>query len=165
MDPSRRRFFGARAAAPAPFRPPWSAAEALFIARCTRCDACVKACPTGLLRRGAGGFIEADFSAAGCTLCGDCAKACPSAAISRDTTAKPWSFGIAIADSCLARRQVECRVCGEVCDARAIRFRPRIGGAPVPEIDNGACTGCGACIGACPTSAVTRVAFEPQESS
>lgn len=159
MDVSRRRFLGARAPGPAPFRPPWSVAEAAFLDRCTRCDDCVKACPTGLLQRGEGGYPEADFSAAACTFCGDCAKACASGAIGRDTTQLPWSFGVVIGEGCLAAQNVECRICGEACDVGAIRFRPRIGGVPLPDVDLAACTGCGACIAPCPVVAVTRKAL------
>ena len=158
MDVSRRRFLGGRKPGPAPFRPPWSVAEARFANTCTACDDCLKACPTGLLQRGEGGLPVADFSAAACTFCGDCARACTTGAIGRDTTAAPWAFGIAIAEGCLAAQNVECRVCGEACDVSAIRFRPRIGGVPLPEVDNTACNGCGACIAPCPVSAVQRIA-------
>jgi len=158
MDVSRRRFLGGRKPGPAPFRPPWSVAEARFANTCTACDDCLKACPTGLLQRGEGGLPVADFSAAACTFCGDCARACTTGAIGRDTAAAPWAFGIAIADGCLAAQNVECRVCGEACDVSAIRFRPRIGGVPLPAVDNTACNGCGACLAPCPVSAVQRVA-------
>jgi ferredoxin-type protein NapF len=93
--------------------------RASFLTACTRCDDCVKACPTGLLVRAAGGYPEADFSAAACTFCGDCARACATGAIGRDTTAQPWSFGIAISEGCLAAQNVDCRVCGEMCDVTA----------------------------------------------
>ena len=136
MDVSRRRFLGGRPPGPAPFRPPWSVAEAAFLDRCSRCDDCLAACPTGLLKRGQG-----------------------------DTTQKPWSFGIVIGEGCLAAQNVECRVCGEACDADAIRFRPRIGGVPLPDVDNAACTGCGACIAPCPVVAVTRTVLNPAPES
>ena len=158
MDVSRRHFLGGRKAGPAPFRPPWSVPEARFVEACTACGDCLKACPTGLLARGDGGLPVADFATAACTFCGDCARACATGAIGRDTAATAWSFSIAIADSCLAVRKVECRVCGEACDVSAIRFRPRIGGVPLPEVDNTACNGCGACIAPCPVSAVQRIA-------
>ncbi len=163
MDVSRRRFLGGRGPGPTPFRPPWSAAEPLFLDRCTRCNDCLKACPTHLLVAGQGGYPEADFSDAHCTLCGDCARVCSTGAIGRDVEQAPWSFGIAIGDGCLAAQNVECRVCGELCDAGAIRFRPRLGGVPLPEVDNTACTGCGACIAPCPVVAIQRVAVNPAQ--
>lgn len=59
-----------------------------------------------------------------------------------------------IAAACLAYANSVCRTCGDVCEAGAIRFRPRIGGAALPEVDDGKCTGCGDCAAACPASAI-----------
>jgi ferredoxin-type protein NapF len=64
----------------------------------------------------------------------------------------------AIAPGCLALNRVVCRSCGEVCEARAIRFAPAVGGASAPEVDPALCNGCGACVGACPAAAVSLVA-------
>ncbi|MEI7431970.1 MAG: ferredoxin-type protein NapF, partial [Betaproteobacteria bacterium] len=144
MDLSRRRFFGRKLSGVSPFRPPWSLPETLFLNLCSRCDDCLKACPTGLLVRGEGGFPVAEFSRAACTFCGDCSRACTTTAIARDTTQSPWSFGVEITEQCLALQNVDCRVCGEMCEVNAIRFKPRIGGVPLPEVDNVSCTGCGA---------------------
>ena len=160
MDLSRRRFFGSRLPRVAPFRPPWSVLEARFVDACSRCDDCVKACPTSLLKRGDGGFPVADFSAAACTFCGDCAKACKTGAIATDTSQEPWQFTIRIGEGCLAHQRVECRVCGEMCEARAIRFPLMAGGVSRPEVDSSACTGCGACLAPCPVNAIERVAQE-----
>ncbi len=158
MDISRRRFFGSRRSGPASFRPPWSVAEEAFVDACSRCDECVKVCPTGLLKRGDGGFPVADFSAAACTFCGDCARVCATGAIRIVPEQKPWAFAIRIGEGCLPRQGVECRVCGEACDAGAIRFRPRVGGVASPDVDFEACTACGACIAPCPVTAIERIA-------
>ena len=80
------------------------------------------------------------------------------AAQSRELAAAPWSFSIHIADGCLAHQRVECRVCGELCETKVIRFRPTLGGVSCPEVDHAACTGCGACLAPCPVGAITRVA-------
>ena len=157
MDLSRRRFFGSRLPRVAPFRPPWSVLEARFVDDCSRCDDCVSACPTGLLQRGDGGFPVADFATAACTFCGECAKACTTGAIAPDATQAPWQFTIRISDGCLAHQRVECRTCGESCEAHAIRFRLFAGATPLPEIDHAACTGCGACLAPCPVSAIERI--------
>lgn len=157
MDIFRRRFLGVSASPTTHYYPPWSLPEAQFIERCTRCDDCVNACPTGLLVCGDGGFPTASFATAACTFCGDCAKACSAGAIVRMDDQAPWNFGIAIAASCLPLQGVECRVCGEACETGAIRFRPRVGGVALPEVDNTACTGCGACIAPCPVAAIERI--------
>lgn len=61
---------------------------------------------------------------------------------------------VAITNRCLAYGNVVCRSCGEACEAGAIAFRPRLGGAAVPEIDLGKCTECGACVAPCPAKAI-----------
>jgi ferredoxin-type protein NapF len=54
----------------------------------------------------------------------------------------------------MAAQGVVCRTCGDVCDARAIHFQLRVGGAALPLLDETACTGCGECIAVCPVQAV-----------
>ena len=154
MDLSRRRFFGSRARV-APFRPPWSVAEAVFVDACTRCDDCVPACPSHIIRRGDGGFPFVDLSNAACTFCAECVRVCKTGALVKKTeTSLPWSLLASIGDACLAKQKVECRVCGEACDAGALRFRPTLGGVSLPELDAAACTGCGACVAPCPVRAI-----------
>jgi pyruvate formate lyase activating enzyme len=43
-------------------------------ARCARCHACVKACPTGAISKDGGGVVAVDRTK--CDLCGRCAEAC-----------------------------------------------------------------------------------------
>lgn len=62
---------------------------------------------------------------------------------------------IVIAEACLARRGVECRICGEACDSGAIRFRPRLGSVAQPVLNLEACTGCADCVAPCPVAAIT----------
>ena len=59
-----------------------------------------------------------------------------------------------VRDSCLALGGVECRLCGEHCDAGAIRFPPRLGGVAVPLVDPERCNGCGDCLAVCPSGAL-----------
>ena len=60
-----------------------------------------------------------------------------------------------IGDRCLARHGVVCRSCGDACEARAIRFPPRLGGVALPTLDGEACTGCGECVAVCPAVAIS----------
>ena len=160
MDP-RRRFFlrGSlqRAAAPHPMRaprPPWAVAdEADFTARCTRCGDCRRACPRALLVEGDGGFPEIRFERAGCDACGACSRACPTHAIG-PVTGEAFAWRIEVGAHCLSRRRVECRVCGDACDARALRFRPAPGGISELQVDAARCTGCGECLPVCPVGAL-----------
>lgn len=136
--------------------PPWAVSK--FAAACTRCDACVSVCPTGVLARGDGGFPATDYGSGECTFCGDCASACRDGALVRRDAQAPWSRRIVIDATCLTRAGVVCRSCGEHCDAQAIRFAPQAGGVANPSLDAAACTGCGACVAVCPNRAIRVVA-------
>lgn len=155
VDAGRRAFFRGRPRPKAEIRPPWARDEAAFIDHCTRCNDCLKACPQNILVAGDGGYPTVDFKVAECTFCGDCVSACQPKALWRGENAAPWPYTASIGEDCLPHQGVECRVCGDYCDARAIRFTPRLGGSPLPEIDLEKCTGCGACVAPCPTLAVT----------
>ena len=155
MDRGRRRLFGGRAREGVPVRPPWSLPEDRFTELCSRCDDCVTVCPTHLLRRCDGGFPIVDFSQAACTFCAECVRVCKTGALVKTTeTSLPWRLLASVGDACLAKQKVECRVCGEACDADALRFRPTPGGVSLPELDAAACTGCGACVAPCPVRAI-----------
>ena len=161
---SRRTLFRGRGMS---LRPPWALAEDRFVAACTRCGDCLRACPESILTKGSGGFPTVDFKRGACTFCGGCVEACDAGALLRNQESKspnPWRHRVEIGPECLADRGVECRVCGEVCDPRAIRFQPRLRAPPQPLLDPEVCTGCGACIGACPTDAVTVLNCGEDES-
>lgn len=157
MDAGRRGFLRGRFAAPSPApaqRPPWARPEAEFIARCTRCDGCLTHCPTHIIVPRDGRYPGVDFSRGECTFCGECVRHCPSGALQQAEGAVPWSLKARIGGDCLAYQGVECRVCGEACDARALRFQPALGRPAQPEIDLARCTGCGACLAPCPVQVI-----------
>lgn len=187
MIDTRRRFFlrgrlseaATRRAPAAEQRPPWAAPEALFTDLCSRCHACIKACPRQVLSAGDGGFPRMDFSQQGCDLCGACEAACQSLSPSPPTGQAPsqprpldraaarlrtspasdahtaWpGWVLSVSAQCLAQHQVECRACADACDANAIRFRPAPGGIAQMQLTLPACIGCGECVGVCPTHAI-----------
>ena len=135
-------------------RPPWAGAEGAFQNLCTRCDACIDACPTKILKPGDGGYPTVDFSNAECTFCGDCATACESGAIKRVEGQAAWDMSARLGEACIAGKGVECRICGELCAVGAIRFRPVPGGISRPALERESCTGCGACVAPCPVDAI-----------
>ena len=167
MDASRRGFFRGRrlaAAITVPLRPPWARSEAAFTAACTRCGACVEKCPNGIVVNGSGSFPVIDFSRGECSFCGDCATACAEGAISRMTDAQPWQIAPVVAATCIAQQNVVCRTCGDSCEPRAIRFRPRLGAAAVPEIEIADCTGCGACVAVCPVQSIHMESLQTMDA-
>lgn len=154
VNTARRNFFrGLPADTPAPVRPPHAVSEALFTDRCTRCEDCLDQCPESIIVRGSGGLPEVNFNLGACTFCGACVDACTTDALT--TAIQPaWQLRLVVEDSCLAHNRVLCQTCRDVCDVSAITFTPRAGEVPVPLVDQEACTGCGACIGACPSNAL-----------
>lgn len=164
IDPRRRSFLRGRIAeagasdAPAAQRPPWAVGEKRFTELCSRCRACVEACPQGVLKIGDGGFPQVDFSRRGCDFCGACERCCPPRALDRAAAGQraAWpGWQARIAPQCLALNKVECRICAEACEPGAIRFRPAPGGISQMRIDPAACTACGQCVSVCPVGAVT----------
>ena len=155
---NRRQFMrGDFKARRTPQRPPWALAEEPFLDACSRCGDCLPVCPTHIIVI-VRGYPEIDFKRGECTFCGACAAACRDGALRRDgDQAIPWSIKARIAETCLAQKAVECRICGDPCPVAAIRFSPRLGGPPLAVVDSGACTGCGACVAPCPVAAISVV--------
>ena len=161
IDSSRRAFLrGDIRATPKTRRIPW-AVEA-FTELCQRCDECITACEEKILVRGDGGFPDIDFKLGGCTFCGACARACKHGAI-YDTGLPAWNLKAGIGATCLEAQGITCRACGEACDARAIRFFPRVGGGAELRLNQDICTGCGACLAVCPVNAV-NISAAPTKS-
>lgn len=137
----------------APLRPPWASDD--FEDACTRCGACLDACPESILVRGDGGFPEIDFhrGSGECTFCRACADICPEPAFAGPETS-PWQLVAIVGDACLTYRGVHCQSCVDLCDYDALGLRYRAGGPPQPRLDASACTACGACVAACPSGAI-----------
>ena len=155
----RSLLFGRQATEAPALRPPWALPEVDFASRCTRCDACVRACPEQVLVRGGDGLPRFVATSGECTFCGDCVQACESAALDASIL-PPWELGARVGDGCLSARGVVCASCREACPETAIHVAPGARGPAV--IDAERCTGCGACVGICPAGAIA-LSSEPLE--
>jgi ferredoxin-type protein NapF len=152
---SRRQFLRGDMSGRKPaVRPPWALDEAAFLLACTRCGECARVCPTKVIviERG---YPVVDFSRGECTFCTACPAACGAGALLRNEDRPAWAISAQIASTCMAHADTVCRSCGDACMEAAIRFRPRLGGAALPEVDGEKCTGCGACVAPCPVKAIT----------
>lgn len=156
---TRRALFARLRGAPEAIRPPGALGEEQFVETCSRCDACIKACPKAILVRGHGGFPMIDFNQGACTFCGACAEACKDGCF---TAARGWEMKAVVGPACVEPKGVSCRMCESACDADAIRFRPMLGGRSQPVIDADNCTGCGACAAPCPVHAIS---FTPNQEA
>ncbi len=151
---SRRSLLRGRVpTSPLPIRPPGALAESEFTDKCTTCDECVTACPENIIVRGSGGYPEINFRQGECTFCMRCVDVCADGALS-ESVQPVWQLELKVLDSCLAKRQVICQTCADVCASEAIRFTPRLGSVATPQINHESCTGCGACIAACPENSL-----------
>ncbi|KOO15862.1 ferredoxin [Vibrio xuii] len=153
VDLSKRRLFSKRTVDDNTIRLPWLANSARFTDLCTRCGKCAENCETNIIINGDGGFPQVDFSRGECTFCYGCAQACPESLFEPEQN-NPWNAKASMTDGCLAKQNVECRSCGDMCETMAIQFKLEIGKVAQPNIDLDECTGCGACVAVCPTSSI-----------
>jgi ferredoxin len=137
---------------------------------CTRCYACVSACPSRIIRVKSGGSLnelsmpELRFDHGTCEeSCNRCTQVCPTGAIRTLTHPQKHRTQIGIArvekEKCLAWTDNEyCMVCDEYCPYNAIETEWR-GDVACPVIDPKLCRGCGACENACPALRAGKAIF------
>lgn len=145
-------------------RPPGARVQVEFADACSRCAACVKACPAQCIQLDegtAGGlpFILARESP--CVVCDSlaCMDACPTDALVMVADPSQIDMGAAEVNHqrCLrspgeAKSQAageDCRICVQQCPVgeSAIRLHPQTGRVSVEA----GCVGCGVCERVCPT--------------
>lgn len=141
---------------PARVRPPGAVAEREFLARCTACNECVKACPHNVIHSlaphvspGAGTPVMVVASRP-CHLCEGfpCAAACPEGAlvVPQPSEVRFGSVEIDV-ERCLPYRGPDCGACAGVCPPAAEGALQMMLGRPF--VDPERCNGCGLCIAAC----------------
>ena len=141
-------------------RPPYGSSESLFQSECPACEskACVASCDEKIIVIGAEGSPILNFSKSGCTFCEECAKACEADVLSlenSETSEKTNAMFRISTEACVAHHGVICFSCKEPCIDDAILFN----GMFNPVIDEDKCTGCGFCMGRCPTQAISYFAL------
>ncbi|MGP1346133.1 MAG: 4Fe-4S binding protein [Phycisphaerales bacterium] len=134
-------------------RPPRAVPEPQFLAECTRCDACLEACPHDAIIhapprfRQAAGTPMIDPHRQPCWMCHDtpCVSACEPGVLDPN---RPIRMGTARINTttCLAHQGSFCTVCSEQCPVEdAIELT-----SGKPHINEDKCTGCGVCAHVCP---------------
>ncbi len=150
-------------------RPPGALPETDFLAACTRCGLCVRACPYDILKLAELGSDIATgtpyFTArtGPCEMCEDipCVPACPTGALDHGLTdINEARMGLAVLvdqEECIAFQGLRCEICFNVCPLRGkaitLEYQPnRRSGKHalfIPVVHSDACTGCGLCEKAC----------------
>ena len=136
-------------------RPPYGLNESLFQNECVTCESksCVASCDEQIIVLQEDGTPMLNFAKSGCTFCEDCASACEPNVLSLDnihTSEKLNAIFSISTEGCVAHNGVICFSCKEPCIDDAILFN----GMFNPVIDMDKCTGCGFCLGRCPTLAI-----------
>jgi ferredoxin-type protein NapG len=142
-------------------RPPGALDPVPFLAACTRCAACIDACPVNAIVKAptsaglAAGTPMIDPLVRACVACETmpCAAECPTDAL---TVPEHGWEGYRMAelelnpDRCIAFYGSQCGVCARSCPVgeRAISLDEK--GRPVIKWEG--CVGCGSCVRACVTS-------------
>jgi ferredoxin-type protein NapG len=150
-------------APPRLLRPPGAIVEKDFLEACTRCDACIVACPRQALlpagremgehAEGTPIFVPSDQP---CWLCSNlpCIDACQPGALRALKRADEARMGRVrlLTERCFSTLGSICRTCVDRCPVEPKPIMVESG--RLPQIDSNACTGCGVCVWLCPAGAM-----------
>ena len=142
-------------------RPPYGLNEAFFQSECMTCEskACVASCDEKIIVMQDDGTPMLNFVKSGCTFCEECANVCEANVLDvkngHSSEKLNATFHIST-EGCVAHHGVICFSCKEPCIDDAILFN----GMFNPVIDMDKCTGCGFCLGRCPTLAIDFTPIE-----
>ncbi len=149
-------------------RPPGAISERNFLQACTRCDACIHACPKDAIRKApkSMGFLVMgtpyiDPIKTPCVMCDDlpCIPACEDNAL-LPVAREDVNMGYAILNkkNCKAYSNIFCQQCVIDCPVPgAITQRDML-----PMIHKDICTGCGVCARSCMTvNSPTAIKIKP----
>jgi len=153
----RRNLFRGRVSKENVLRLPWVISEEVFTSNCDQCQDCISVCETNIITRDSNGYPKVDFSKGECTFCNKCNEVCEKPLFHQNKESNPWPATISLLDKCLAKNQVFCQSCQDVCETRAIKFGFVDTSIPQPNLNLDDCTSCGACIEVCPQSAIQFV--------
>ena len=172
VNPSRRNFFLRNHPSERAPRLPWSVDEESFTDSCDQCLDCLPVCENQIIVRDEKGFPKVDFNKGECSFCLKCIESCDkplfvsrmkSAELDTENAfkseqAQPWNATLFIENTCLAKSQIYCQSCRDVCETEAIQFsfihEAGTSAIPRPQLKLEDCTQCGACISICPQNAL-----------
>lgn len=136
-------------------RLPWAIEEKAFLEGCTQCNKCITACEQQIIQRDKRGYPFVDFDQDECTLCDKCIKVCDAPIFRETKEGLAFAGYFEIDNKCLAKNQIYCQSCRDVCDSKAIEFSYISNPIPEPKLTLSDCNQCGACVSICPQDAIT----------
>lgn len=158
METAKRGgFFGALSAlfndVKSSTRPPYALLNETFEG-CKTCEAmCVTACEENIIRLDDQKIPFLDFQTTGCSDCHKCLEACIPNVLNDPNRFIQGHAKITMMN-CMSHHGTICFSCKEPCLENAIVFKGMLHPIILPE----KCTGCGYCIGVCPSGAIEMVA-------
>lgn len=157
------------------FRPPGAVREPEFLARCTRCGACIHVCPTHFLTPVEDLSCPQTFGTPTLQIvpetseerlfcdenCTACAEVCPTGAIRKLKQEEKKNVRMAKCqfnyELCRRYYQMECSICLQTCPFGAIEeVWSEEAYAKIPAVNPLLCTGCGKCAAFCPGEPLIR---------